>query len=404
MVSPLSSRIFSLEAKKTNRMKFTAFPTNEQDPAWQTQDASKTGGKKRVSGYMADRESRDSPTLKVADKKSRRSNEVEMTAKRQKIAQLNFQASRARSDLADVGIHCPPGVFVGKSKLHLPGLDKSKVDLYIATKDKPYTDGIPAKTSFAGNIISPSAFCSGTPTDYADLINDSRVFYATNKPISFEKDFLNQPDSCPGGSIATPSESSESDSDLGSINIPARVENYQSTSQDRPEENDKDAATFSFSVTPRSPEVSEDDKSTSLQDVLVQRSPCFVVKATGPHPIVHVNGSFSKLTNESHARALTGRLLSDILPTMDLTDMLSSPSPSVRHYDVSLMVTQDDTKVSLKNMKNLALHLTIRPILALPKPMSDADTTKSPGPRTITHLSFEFKNHYSPNDSMVAIG
>lgn len=402
MVSPLSSRIFSLEAKKTNKSFPSQFPGQGEGTG-----AVGAGGKKRISGYMADRESRDSPTIRVSDKKSRRSNEVELTAKRQKLAQLNFQASRARADLADVGIHCPAGIFVGKSKLHFPGppIDKSKVELYIATKEKPYTD---ATKLFSGNVISPSNSYAEISCDYGDIIRDSRSFYAASKPISYDKDFLNQhqPDPSTTGSNDTPSESSESDSeDAGSINIPARVEEddqFGSSSKERLDGSQRDSTTFRFSASPRTIITEGIKKETSLQEALMQRTPCVVTDVTRPHLIVHVNGSFSKLTNESHARALSGRPISDLFPTIDLADILSKSI--VLHYEVSVMVS-DDTKEQARKMKDLSLHLSVRPIFAVSKIANSTDTLQTSQPRTITHLSFEFASGKNEKESVImAVG
>jgi len=83
MVSPLSSRIYNLEAKaKIKNLKPSL--TNDSKLPWQIENR-----RKRISGYIADKESE---SVVVNTQKQHRAEQVESLAKRRKVEQQNFKA------------------------------------------------------------------------------------------------------------------------------------------------------------------------------------------------------------------------------------------------------------------------------------------------------------------------
>ena len=121
MVSPISSRIYNLEAKARIKSHFKTNVNNNLP--WQIENRTK-----KISGYTADRES--SPALFVNAEKNLRAEQVEAFAKKRKIEELNYQAYNAKNDLVNAGIE-----FVPKSKALLEGtIDMKNVELVMSSK------------------------------------------------------------------------------------------------------------------------------------------------------------------------------------------------------------------------------------------------------------------------------
>jgi hypothetical protein len=129
MVTPLSSRIISLEAKvKIKNTSYRKHAASTKMP-WQLESR-----RKRISGYTADR---DSPSQVVPAEKRFRAEQVELNAKRRKIEEGNFQAHNVKKDLANAnmnsGVKCCP-----KARNLVAGsIDISNVELVMAKDHKP---------------------------------------------------------------------------------------------------------------------------------------------------------------------------------------------------------------------------------------------------------------------------
>ncbi len=131
MVSPLSSRIYNLEAKAKIKNRKHLNNVTHSLP-WQLESRTK-----RISGYTADRES---PSVVVNFKKQNRADVTEAFAKKRKIEELNFQAYNVKNDLENAGVD-----FVPRSKalpegfIDMSGVTLIKSSEYTGTRNAPQT-------------------------------------------------------------------------------------------------------------------------------------------------------------------------------------------------------------------------------------------------------------------------
>ena len=126
MVSPLSSRIFNLEAKaKIKSSTASSVSSGSVKIPWHIENR-----RKRISGYTADGESR---SQSVNAEKQLRADLVEATAKKRKIEEINFQAYNVKNDLAKARIEYSPR----SRALPVGTIDMSKVELIMSSKYNP---------------------------------------------------------------------------------------------------------------------------------------------------------------------------------------------------------------------------------------------------------------------------
>ena len=161
MVSPISSRIYNLEAKARIKSHFKTNVNNNLP--WQIENRTK-----KISGYTADRES--SPALFVNAEKNLRAEQVEAFAKKRKIEELNYQAYNAKNDLVNAGIE-----FVPKSKALLEGtIDMKNVELVMSSK---------YRRNYSSNIQNHSireTYFFEMMNDCVGLFDISKEFYKSH--------------------------------------------------------------------------------------------------------------------------------------------------------------------------------------------------------------------------------
>ena len=159
MVSPLSSRIYNLEAKaKIKNLKPSL--TNDSKLPWQIENR-----RKRISGYIADKESE---SVVVNTQKQHRAEQVESLAKRRKVEQQNFKAHNVKNELAAAGID-----FVPRSRAFPEGsIDMSCVELITSSK-------FDARCSKAPSNLERSPF--ETMQDCAALFEMAKPHYKYGK-------------------------------------------------------------------------------------------------------------------------------------------------------------------------------------------------------------------------------
>lgn len=199
MVSPLSSRILNAEAKANiNGSPFPYRPlTKNVMESWQRQ-------KKRVSGYSADCDMKNPPasTLCSLDKQVR-AHQVEISAKRRRIEELNFQASNVREDLARAGIHCLPGLIGRSHALPHNSVDMDKVRLVTNSSKSPFIEKEddqqqpPQKQQLPPQQQQLQRPVEYPVSDCFNLLNSCQHFYTTTNgriPTPSE-DAVNEPNS-----------------------------------------------------------------------------------------------------------------------------------------------------------------------------------------------------------------
>ena len=160
MVSPLSSRIFNLEAKAKIKTSSTS-AINAKTQPWHIENR-----RKRISGYTADGESR---SQSVNAEKQLRADQVEAHAKKRKIEEKNFQAYNIKNDLAKAGIEYSPR----SRALPVGMIDMSKVELIMSSKYKAdYLSQSDDKKDTEDNV------CLKDNTEiFSSLISATRYFY-----------------------------------------------------------------------------------------------------------------------------------------------------------------------------------------------------------------------------------
>lgn len=157
MVSPLSSRIFNLEAKAKIKTSATA-AVNAKIP-WHIENR-----RKRISGYTADGESR---SHSVNAEKQLRADQVEANAKKRKVEESNFQAYNVKNDLANAGIKYSPR----SRALPVGMIDMSKVELIMSSKYQP------DYLSQNNTDNQDSTFMDYNAELFSSMISETRHFY-----------------------------------------------------------------------------------------------------------------------------------------------------------------------------------------------------------------------------------
>lgn len=176
MVSPLSSRIYNLEAKvKIKNCKLLQTNNQNLHVPWQIESRTK-----RISGYTADRESEEE---QVNEQKQHRSEQVEAEAKKRKVEELSFQAHNVKNDLANAGVES----FVPKSKAFPKGsIDMSNVELIMSSQ---YSSVKAQKTDCEFNQIF--LFPEDLKSTYIEMVEASKEFYKAQgkiqKKVAFPK-------------------------------------------------------------------------------------------------------------------------------------------------------------------------------------------------------------------------
>jgi len=276
MVSPLSSRILNLEAKA--KIKNFRPPQTVKQP-WQIKNR-----KKRLSGYLADKERSLSPSQFVNARKQMRADQVKSNAKRKKTGELNFQAHNARQYLSDAGVDFTPGP---RTPAH-DSIDLSNVELVIVSKEKPY----------APKACRNSDQSLGSTSDYSSLINMCKGFYdvgGSNRKIvplhmAVPKSYVSNhygTNSDTTGYTSICSSPVDSDSD---------AENEETHTSDICQVR---VDYIEVKCLPSAQNIlqSHDEKILSLDDALQGFDDArLIVTSEAPHVIIHVNGPFSRLT------------------------------------------------------------------------------------------------------------
>lgn len=161
MVSPLSSRIYNLEAKV--KIKNSTEARKSYKLPWQIENR-----RKRISGYVADRES---PSMVVNDEKQLRAEQVQGHAKKRKIEEQNFEAHNVKNDLANAGIN-----FVPRSRALPEGsIDMSNVELIMSS------NYLPDKRSTTNATSNNYRSSIDVTLDYMSLIDATKDHYKATK-------------------------------------------------------------------------------------------------------------------------------------------------------------------------------------------------------------------------------
>ena len=161
MVSPLSSRIYNLEAKV--KIKNPSQARKSYKLPWQIENR-----RKRISGYIADRES---PSMVVNAEKQLRAKQIQGHAKKRKNEEQHFEAHNVKNDLANAGIN-----FVPRSRALPEGsIDMSNVELIMSSNYSPVKR--PRTDTTSDNCRSSIDVMS----DYLSLIDATKDHYKVNK-------------------------------------------------------------------------------------------------------------------------------------------------------------------------------------------------------------------------------
>jgi hypothetical protein len=173
MVSPLSSRILNAEAQAKIAIYYP--PVNNPLAVNVIEDwQQRAKSNKRVSGYSADRSDHEIlPSRFCSLDKAVRAQQVGNHAKRRRTEEASFQAFNARSDLANSGVNCLPGLIGRSRALPHGSFNMNEVKLIVVSRNNPYEDDIePIESVNKTNDISSNE-------DYMQLISCSQHFYTT---------------------------------------------------------------------------------------------------------------------------------------------------------------------------------------------------------------------------------
>jgi hypothetical protein len=275
MVSPLSSRIYNLEAKARikNFKHLSKIP--EATLPWQIENRTK-----RISGYIADRES---PSVVVNAEKQNRADMTEAHAKKRKNEELNFQAYNVKNDLASAGVD-----FVPRSKALPEGsIDMSGVTHIMSSQ---YTESETDKCESNPDLCKTSYELS---TDYCNLVEASKVFYNTN--VKRKKIVPKFPKNVSKALSFTSSTTNGTSTSLSSSPCLSEAEDGSTQSQfvlpkiieDPPQHSDDTMLGFLSSA---------NDNFTTLEEALNSSNTArLIVESKEPYRIIHSNASFSQL-------------------------------------------------------------------------------------------------------------
>lgn len=180
MVSPLSSRIMNAEAKANinGRSKYRPLTANNVIGEWQIR------GRKRVSGYTADRSESPPASLYCIDKeigpKEMRARQVENLAKRRKTEEANFQAFNVKHDLAKAGVQSLPGLR--SRALPRGSVNMDNVTLVCVSKESPYPGD-----EFVDDEDDTKRTCQPQlqhgVEEYLELLKQAQHFYTSKEYI-----------------------------------------------------------------------------------------------------------------------------------------------------------------------------------------------------------------------------
>jgi hypothetical protein len=324
MVSPLSSRIINLEAKAKIKNDYKAPRFSASKLPWQLESR-----RQRISGYTADREG---STQVVTTEKQIRANQVEASAKKRKVEELNFQAHNVKKDLANADMTYAPR----SRALPAGAIDMSNVELVMASK---YVSDIDPNMELTNDQNSGSDNSSGTSScsyvsasslenisSYMSLIEEARSFYKggpKQKRHRTMQSFTNTtrsstststgPSTTTSLSSSTTSLSSASTSSFLSPGMEEKVEVYR-----------RNSTIHKILYTPETNEISLDNALISCETARL------IIDPEEPHNIIHANASFSRLSgipsdqlvNESLSNILVGEQIND--KTVDI--LFSSPT------------------------------------------------------------------------------
>ena len=166
MVSPLSSRIYNLEAKV--KIKNSTQTRKSYKLPWQIENR-----RNRISGYVADR---DSPSMVVNSEKQLRAEQVQGHAKKRKTEEQNFEAHNVKNDLANAGVN-----FVPRSRALLEGsIDMSNVELIMSSNYSPENKKSSTVVATSGGSDDRSSINDVT-SDYSSLIDATKDHYKADK-------------------------------------------------------------------------------------------------------------------------------------------------------------------------------------------------------------------------------
>lgn len=311
MVSPLSTRLFNLEAK-ANSDNYHQFIRNFHQLAHA----------KRVSGYSADKESVQSNSAITSTEKENRAKSIGLASKKRKNDELHHQAASARSTLAQGG-HLHKRSLQGSSRAFpQKGIDMKRAKLITVSRDNPYEE----KTEKV-DVYDPSI--------YSEMVESSKHFYSLGgRRLSNDRN--NAIQSQEEGSNATnstiSSKSSDKESDDGTTyEIPPRFEDGYQNVDIKNSERDilKDAINHLAVCT------------TTLEEAFnTQSSPRLITKPEQPYMILHANAAFSQLSGVS-SNKLIGYQLNTILKEVTSPSKLSHHPESKDFVEVLLENTAD---------------------------------------------------------------
>jgi hypothetical protein len=318
MVSPLSTRLFNLEAK-ANSVNYPQFMKNNQISR---QGWHQMAQAKRVSGYSADKESVQSNSVITSTEKENRAKSIGLTSKKRKNDELHYQAASARSTLTQGG-HLHKRSLLGSSRAFPhEGIDTKRAKLIIVSRDNPYEE----KTEMV-DVYDPSI--------YSEMVESSKHFYSlVGRRLSNDRNTTIQ--SHEEGSNATnstiSSQLSDTESDNGTTyEIPPRFEDGYQNVDTNDSERDilKDAINHVPACT------------TTLEEAFNnQSSPRLITKPEQPYIILHANAAFSYLSGVS-SNKLIGHQLNTILKEVTPPSKLSHHPKSKDFVEVLLNNTAD---------------------------------------------------------------
>jgi len=326
MVSPLSTRLFNLEAKASsiNLPPFAKLKRQE----WQ-----KLARVKRISGYSADKESARSSGIYSMEKQMR-ANIVGMTAKKRKIDELHYQAATARSTLGRGDNSSTRSQTRRPSALPHGSIDTNAVKLITVSRNNPYTQEIPAKNEDEFDLSIYSEMVQSCKQFYnihglTPLINDTK-----NSIPNQEESII----SCDATDSTKSNISSDTDSDDGTlVGIPARFEDYNQKDDSKYECEEVD--NFEKNALKDAIHLSAVCSSSLEEAFATQSSARLITGPKQPYMILHANAAFSQLSGISSDN-LIGRPLNKIMSVPKTPSKLS---------------TKDSVLVSLKDIESTNL-------------------------------------------------
>jgi len=322
MVSPLSTRLFNLEATASS-MNYPQFAKNNQmsRQGWHQLAHAK---RKRLSGYSADKESVHSKSAITSVEKEKRANLIGLASKKRKKDELHYQAVSARSTLAQGGYLYKRSLLGTSRALLHEGIDMKATKLITVSKDNPYEEKSEKVNAYDLSI-------------YSEMVQSSKQFYSLNgnrlsndrkNTIQGQEEGRNATNS----TISSKLSGTESD-DGTTYEIPPRFED--DNQNDNTEDYDimKDAINHSAVC------------STSLEEAFnTQDSARLLTKPERPYTILHANAAFSQLSGVA-SNKIIGHQFNTIMNAVTLPSKLSQ-HPASKNFVGVLLKKHADSKCS----------------------------------------------------------